>query len=227
MSSRRVGKGRVYVHLGEDAKLDFGQWCKGLAEGRSYVSDGYAHLASMKVADVSPGYDDVRLKEPGKVTVVAEVAFAPQTPEAVAYGTQESGGGRAVIGDTVILHRERSDDWETGGQRDVEIIVNGWPVATRKVPADGKIHTIEATIPIVQSSWVAVRHFPQLHSNPVNVVVNQKPIRASRESARWCVEMTELLWKNRERNIAEHERAEAKQAFDHALATLRKIGDES
>ena len=47
MSSRRVGLGRVYVHLGEDAKLDFAKWCDGLAAGRSYVSDGYAHLPSM------------------------------------------------------------------------------------------------------------------------------------------------------------------------------------
>jgi hypothetical protein len=35
--------------------------------------------------------------------------------------------------------------------------------------------------------------------------------------------MTELLWKNRERNIAEGERVEAKQAFDHAIETLKAI----
>ncbi len=35
MSSRRVGKGRVYVHLGKDAKLDFGQWCA--ATGRRTI----------------------------------------------------------------------------------------------------------------------------------------------------------------------------------------------
>ncbi len=227
MSSRRVGKGRVYVDLGQDTKLDFGQWCKGLAEGRSYVSDGYAHLASMKVDDVSPGYGDVQRVEPGEVTVVAEVAFAPQTPEGVAYDTQDSDGGRAVTGDTVILHRDRSEGWVTGGKREVEIIVNGLAVETRIVPADGKIHKIEVTIPIERSSWVAVRHFPQLHSNPVNVIVDEQPIRASRESARWCIEMTELLWKNRERNIAEHERADAKKAFDEAIETFKKIADES
>src|SRR5262245_24249033 len=43
MSSRRVGQGRVYVHLGRQENLDFGQWCAGLAAGKSYVSDGYAH----------------------------------------------------------------------------------------------------------------------------------------------------------------------------------------
>jgi hypothetical protein len=82
-------------------------------------------------------------------------------------------------------------------------------------------------IPIAQSSWVAVRQFPQLHSNPVNVIVADEPIRAASESARWCSEMTKLLWKNRERNIAESERAAAKEAFDHALASLAAIEAEA
>jgi hypothetical protein len=227
MSSRRVGKGRVYVQLGKQATLNFPDWCKGLAEGRSYVSDGYAQLATLDVSGVSPGYGDVQLDESGEVTVVAEVAFAPQTPEGVAYGTQDSVEGRAVTGDTVILHRERSDGWVVGGNRDVEIIVNGLPVITRRVPADGKVHKIEATIPIRKSSWIAVRQFPQLHSNPVNVIVAKKPIRASRKSARWCIEMTELLWKNRERRISEDERDEAKRAFDRAIETLKRIGAEA
>jgi hypothetical protein len=41
------------------------------------------------------------------------------------------------------------------------------------------------------------------------------------------MEMTELLWKNRERNIAEGERAEAKQAFDHAIEVLDRIRQEA
>jgi hypothetical protein len=227
MSSRRVGKGRVYVQLGKDAKLEFGDWCKGLAEGRSYVSDGYAHLPILKVDGVSPGYGGVQLDRPGQITVVAAVSFAPQTPEAVAYGTQESELGRAVTGDTVILHRDRSDRWIVGGHRDIEIIVNGLPVVSRRVPADGEIHKIEATIPIDRSSWVAVRQFPQLHSNPVDVIVAEQPIRASRDSAHWCIEMTELLWKNRQSRIAEDERDEAKQAFDHTIETFLQIADEA
>ncbi len=227
MSSRRVGQGRVYVHLGKDAKLDFDTWCKGLAEGRSYVSDGYAHVPRMEVGGVSPGNGDLQLDQPGVVTVLAEVAFAPQTPEGVAYGTQTSAAGRAVTGDTVILHRERSAGWVSGGDREVEIIVNGRPLMKKTVPADGQLHKIEATIPMNQSSWVAVRQFPQLHSNPVNVIIAGKPIRAARDSARWCVEMTELLWKNRQGNIAADERGEAKLAFDRAIEVLKRIEAES
>src|SRR5262249_11476119 len=43
ISGSRVGQGRVYVHLGKVDKVDFTTWCEGLAKGRSYVSDGYAH----------------------------------------------------------------------------------------------------------------------------------------------------------------------------------------
>ncbi len=227
MSSRRVGQGRVYVQLGKDAELDFANWCQGLAAGRSYVSDGYAHLPMMTVNGVAPGYGKTTLSQPGPVAVVADVAFAPQVPEGVAYGTQQAQAGRAVAGDTVLLHRDRSQRWLKGGTREVEIIVNGQPVATRTVPADGQVHRIEVDVPIGQSSWVAVRQFPQLHSNPVEVIVAGKPIRASRKSARWCVEMTELLWQNRQRNISPGERAEAKEAFDQAIAVFAKIADEA
>ncbi|MGI9471185.1 MAG: CehA/McbA family metallohydrolase [Rubripirellula sp.] len=227
MSSRRVGKGRVYVHLGTDAELEFGAWCEALAKGSSYVSDGYAHLPKFSVNGVVPGDEEVRLDSPGEVTFTAQVAFAPQTPEAVAYGTQKNVVERAVVGDTVVLHGDRSDRWTQGGKRLVELIVNGESVYSSLIPADGKTHTIKANIPIAESSWVAVRQFPQLHSNPIPIIVSEKPIRASEDSARWCIEMTQLLWKNRERNIADHEREAAKEAFDHAIKVLSEIGDEA
>ena len=37
MSGSRVGQGRVYVQLGAIDRLDFGAWCEGLRQGRSYV----------------------------------------------------------------------------------------------------------------------------------------------------------------------------------------------
>lgn len=227
MSSRRVGQGRVYVHLGKDAKLDFAGWCQGLSLGRSYVSDGYAHLTAMTVGGQSPGYADATLEAPGEVRFVADVAFAPEVPRGVAYGTEVASAGRAVAGDTVLLHRDRSSDWIQGGDRKVEVIVNGEAVATRSVPADGQVHRIELDLSIDQSSWVALRQFPQLHSNPVNVLVAGKPIRASRRSARWCVEMTKLLWTNRERTISPAERDAAKKAFDHTIEVFTGLAEEA
>ena len=86
MSSRRVGQGRVYVQLGTVDEIAFAQWCDGLAKGRSYVSDGYAHALRFTVDGKSPGVGDVALAQPGQVTVKATVAFAPEQPRAVAYG---------------------------------------------------------------------------------------------------------------------------------------------
>src|SRR4029077_3511300 len=55
MSSRNVGQGRTYVRLGQPERLDFAAWCQGLARGKSYVSDGYAHPLEFTVEGIAPG----------------------------------------------------------------------------------------------------------------------------------------------------------------------------
>jgi hypothetical protein len=226
MASRNVGQGRVYVQLGRQEQVDFVEWCAGLAAGRSYVSDGYAHALRFDVADKAPGTDDVTLPRSGRVTAKAKVAFAPEMPKAIAYSSTVPPGGRRVMGDTVLLHGSRSDEMEVGGERLIELVVNGVPVASRKVPADGQPHDIEFDVSIERSSWVALRQFPQLHTNPVNVVVAGQPIRASRRSALWCVDMTELLWQNREKNISPPERDAARDTFRKALDRYRQIAND-
>jgi hypothetical protein len=84
-----------------------------------------------------------------------------------------------------------------GNTRLVELIVNGYPVASKDVPADDKTHDISFDVKIEKSSWVALRHFPQMHTNPVTVLVEDKPIRASRRSALWCIGTIEQLWRER------------------------------
>ncbi len=227
MSSRSVGQGRVYVRLGAVDRIDFTDWCNGLAAGRSYVSDGYAHAVDFQVAGKRPGMGDVQLEKADTVQVTAKVAFAPETPLAVAYGGLVPQGGKRLVGDTVLLHGERTDDLLKGGERLVELIVNGRAVASRKVPADGNIHELEFDVPIDRSSWIALRHFPQLHTNPVNVLVAEQPIRASRQSALWCIETIELLWHNRHARIANDEREEAQKTFQRAIQRFRQIAAES
>jgi hypothetical protein len=203
ISGSRVGQGRVYVHLGKVDKIDFGVWCRGLAGGRSYISDGYAHALEFTV-NKAPGYGDVVLDRPGKVPVKARVAFASETP----LGT--SNGGFVPQGKT----------------RKVEVVVNGRAVASQEVPADGKVHELTFEVPIDRSSWVALRHFPQMHTNPVNVLVAGKPIRASRKSALWCIGTIEQLWRVRGQGIAASERQEARQTFQRAIAIYRRIAAE-
>lgn len=223
MSSRRVGQGRVYVQLGDVEQVDFSTWCRDLGRGRSYVSDGYAHALAFNVDGESPGYDDVRLEKAGDVTVTAKVAFAPEVPKAVAYGQLEPSLGRRMVGDTINLHAPRSSDHVKGGERLVEVVMNGVVVSSHKVPADGKIHEIDCQVDVSQSSWIALRHFPQLHTNPVNVLISDNPIQTSRESALWCAEAIKLLWKNRNKNISEPEREAANETYQRAIKLYEEI----
>jgi hypothetical protein len=81
-------------------------------------------------------------------------------------------------------------------------------------------------VPVERSSWVALRHFPQLHTNPVNVLVAGKPIRASRKSALWCAATIEQLWRVRGPGIAREERGEAEKTFRRAIEAYRAIAAE-
>ena len=205
ITGSRVGQGRVYVQLGNKiTKIDFKTWADGLAKGRSYVSDGYAHALQFSVDDKLPG-EKVKLREKGKVTVKAKVAFAADSPLGTANGAK----------------------LPEGNTRMVELIVNGEVIASQKVLADDKEHDLTFYIPIDKSSWIALRHFPQLHTNPVEVVVNDQPIRASRKSALWAIGTIEQLWRVRNGVISPDERPEAERVFQWAIQRYRKIAEES
>ncbi len=226
MSGTRVGQGRTYVQLGRVEKLDFAQWCEGLALGHSYVSDGYAHAPGFTV-ESQPSGGEVRLTKPGRVTMRAKVAFSAETPLEIAYGGAVPVGGQRLVGDTVHYHDTTGANPFASGKRLVELVVNGIVTAKREVPADDQLHDVAFTVEIPRSSWVALRHFPQLHTNPVNVIVADKPIRASRQSALWCMACIDQLWRVREKNIAPAERDEAKRTFEAAKEIYRRIAAEA
>jgi hypothetical protein len=72
-----------------------------------------------------------------------------------------------------------------------------------------------------------MRILPSSHTNPVFVVVADKPIRASKKSAQWCLDGVEQCWKSKERFYKQDEKADAKAAYDHAREVYRKIVEES
>jgi hypothetical protein len=223
MSGNRVGQGRVYVQLGEVEQLDFESWCQGLKSGRSYVSDGFAHALEFTVHGKAPGFGQVHLRKPANVWVKAKVSFAPQTPRTVAQGLRAVPGGMRFTGDTVTFHGPPPSGMVEEGQRRVELVVNGQPEQAWTVPADGKTHDLAFKASITQSSWIALRQFPQLHTNPVEILVDENPIRTSRESALWCAETIRQLWHARGHTIMEEERQEARRAFDEAIAIYTEI----
>jgi hypothetical protein len=204
ITGSRVGQGRVYVQLGKVDVVDYGKFCTGIAEGRSYVSDGYAHCFDLKLGTGTLG-DTVKAKAGDKLPLTAKVAFDPD----VALGTAV--GGRQPAAKT----------------RTVELVVNGQVADKKEVPADQKPHEIQFDVTVQKSSWVAVRSFPQMHTNPVFVSVDGKPIRASRDSAKWCVGVIEQLWKVREKDIAAAERKEAEATFKKAIDVYKVIAKEA
>src|SRR5205085_2247183 len=110
----------------------------------------------------------------------------------------------------------------------VEVVVNGHPVATKEIVADGSEQAVSFDIPIQKSSWIALRIFPSSHTNPVFVVVNDKPIRASQRSAEWCLKAIDKCWQQKQPRIrAGAERDEARKAYDTARAAYRAILAES
>jgi hypothetical protein len=227
MSGTRVGQGRSYVQLGKQGRLEYPEWCRALARGRSYVSDGYAHALRFDVNGRTPG-DDLALAAPGRVTVTASVAFSPETPLEPAYGGAIPAGGPRHVGDTVLMRESQGlNPMYERGRRLVEVVVNGRVVASREVPADGREHAVEFPVSVDRSSWIAVRQFPQLHTNPVNVIVAGKPIRASRDSALWAIACVDQLWRVRARQIAPAERAAAEKAYEEAKEIYRRRAGES
>lgn len=87
----------------------------------------------------------------------------------------------------------------------VELIVNGFPVARKNITADGKLRDVEFDVQIDRSSWIALRILPSSHSNPVFVMVDGKPIRASRRSVEWCLKGVDQCWTSKQRFIKESE----------------------
>ena len=215
----RVGLGRSYVKL--DGKLDFDSWCEGIRNGRNYVSDGFSHLMDFKVNDVSVGENgsELKLAQPGSVKVRARVAARlDEKPDPVIHNKPYR--------DKPYWHIERARIDQTR-EVQVELIVNGYPVAKKNIIADGKTQDIEFDAKIERSSWIALRILASAHTNPVFVLVGDKPIRASKRSADWCLKAVDQCWSQKQRHIAPAEKDDALKCYDHAREEYKKILSES
>src|SRR5262249_37817549 len=155
-----------YVHL--PGKLDFDQWCEGIKNGSSYVSDGKSHLYDFRVNGLGVGLNgsEVKLAEPGTVTVQAKVAaLLAEKPTVATEKIRSSPWNVKPYWDL-----ERSRIGETR-RVPVEVVVNGRPVDRKEIVADGSEQEVTFTVPVKSSGWVALRILPSSHTNPVFVVV--------------------------------------------------------
>lgn len=215
----RVGLGRSYVKL--DGKLTFDAWCEGIRKGRNYVGDGRSHLIDFKVEDVEMGLGDstLRLDAPG--TVTARVKAAALLSEAPIPGLRN-----LPYEQKPYWHIERA---RLGDSRnvEVEIVVNGTPVARKPLVADGRMQDLEFTLPVKESSWVAARILPSSHTNPIWVTVAGKPVRASRRSAEWCLRGVNDCWNQKKKFIGADEMKDAENAYAHARSAYQRILEET
>jgi hypothetical protein len=214
----RVGLGRSYVHL--DGKLDFNAWAEGIKNGRSYVSDGKSQLMDFTVngREVGVKGSEIKLAKPGTVRVKARVAALLEPKP-----TDETQRIRkAPLNAKPYWDLERN---RIGATRKVpvEVIVNGKAVARKEIVADGMERAVTFDVPVQASSWVCLRIFPSSHTNPVFVLVDDKPIRASKKSAEWCLKAIDKCWQQKKRGIRQSEQEQAAAAYDKARKAYRKI----
>ncbi len=217
ITGSRVGIWRSYVRLEND--LTYDDWCEGISRGSNYVSDGFSHLIDFKVNGLLSGDKNstVNLDRPGSVNVTVKANahlkenhdhftkffLTPNSPFSPTPWSIE----KAVENDTV----------------QVEVIVNGLPVAAKTIDVNADLKDLEFKIDITQSSWVATRIFPSAHTNPVWVVVEDQPVRASKRSVEWLIAGVEKCWESKKQFYDEDEMQDAIEAYNHARKTYQTI----
>jgi hypothetical protein len=210
----RVGGGRSYVKL---PMLTYDGWCDGIRAGRSYVSDGRAHLFDFAVDGVALGGADLATDRGKRIAVTARAAgLLPETPPDARpnpgsrpYWTPEHA---RVAGTRQVL---------------VEAIVNGRPAASQRIDADGRLHDIRIEVSVERSSWIALRINGSAHTNPIFATVGGAAIRASRRSAEWCLAAVDRCWSQKGPRIRPREREAAERAWEHARQRYRAVLAES
>ena len=217
----RVGMTRSYFK--PDGNLSYDSYVDAIKKGRSYVSDGNSHIINFSVNGVEPGTKDskVDVKRQETVTIIADVV-------ANLPAEQDNGGASIAkrgIAEQPYWHIERARIGITRKVR-VELIVNGYPVDTTEIIADGGWKHIKFNYPLTHSSWVALRVYPSSHTNPVFVHVDGKPIR-ERKSAEWCRQAVDQCWKMKQSKIRPEERAAAESAYDASRKIYDKIIQDS
>ena len=222
----RVGLGRAYVKLGENQELSYDNWVFALRDGRSYCSDGLSHLYDFQINGLGVGDRGdagrpsfLAVKNNQKLTIgVNAAALLAETPR------DDIRNRRLDV--QPYWHVERARVAETR-KVPVELIVNGQSVARQELTADGSIQNLSFDYKLDRSSWVALRIFPSAHTNPIFVEVDGKPIRASKRSAKWCLEATETCWNSKKKGIRDTEQAAAVKAYDKAREAYSRILQES
>lgn len=213
----RVGLSRSYFKT--DGPFSYDNYVDALQKGRSYVTDGRSHLTDFVVNGLEAGTKNSVLSLKGKQSLKVTANVVAILPE------KQDENGAAIakrgVAEQPYWHLERARIG-TSRKVPVELLVNGEPVDTVEVNADGKWNAVSFSYVITRSGWVALRIYPSSHTNPVFVEVDGKPIREER-SARWCRSTVDQCWKMKRPKIREGERPAAEEAYERARKIYDKI----
>jgi hypothetical protein len=81
--------------------------------------------------------------------------------------------------------------------------------------------------PIMQSAPVAASSREAASSVCISWRLGDKPVRASKRSAEWCIKAVEQCWSQKGKGILSSERATAKKACDEAESIYERILSEA
>ena len=217
---RRAGRpGPLLREAGRQARLRRAG-ARASAQGRNYVSDGRSHLMDFKVerrrawARTAASCSST---QPGTVHVTREGrrAARPRQPDDAIR--EPPVRPAALLAPRARPHRRHA----RGAGRGHRQRLSGRP-AERSSPT-ARCSDVAFDVKIERSSWVALRILPSSHTNPVFVLVGDKPIRASRRSAEWCLKGVDQCWSQKQRFIAAAEMDDAKAAYDHARRGVPEV----
>jgi hypothetical protein len=211
----RVGQGRVYAKV--SGPLTYWNWIDAIKAGATYVSDGRSHLMDFSVNGQQLGAHNSELDLPAAAKVHIEVNAAAYLDAQADQKVRELPYDQRPYWS---LERARIEETR---RVPVEVIVNGMPVAREEIVADGSMRKLDFDVPIEQSSWVALRILPSSHTNPIFVLVGGKPIRASRQSAQWCLAGVNQCWTQKAPKISAAELPEAEKAYAHAREVYEQL----
>jgi hypothetical protein len=182
-----------------------------LSADNLFVSDAVTRIFDFEVEGRKPSPAvgrELRLAKPGLVSVtavlVADLNRASQEQSKVGWNTE-----RARIGNTQTVN--------------IEVVVNGRVVASKPVVANGREQTVAFKIPVSQSSWVALRLMGAAHTNPVFVLVDNMPVRASRASVEWSIRSLQEIFQANNARWKTSDYLEARAAYEYSYAVYQKI----
>jgi len=217
----RVGIARSYFK--PDSTLNYDAYVAAIKKGRCYVSDGGSHIINFSVNGIEPGTNNSELALNGSQTVNITAKVAAYLPE----HQNEEGAAIAhrAMNEQPYWHIERARVGTTRKVR-AELLVNGNPVDSSEIVADGKWQDLSFNYPLKKSSWIALRVYPSAHTNPVFVIIDGKPVHVE-QSAQWCRKAVDQCWKMKQANIRPEEQSAAEAAYDKARIVYDKIIEEA